>query len=403
MLRNGVENMKSFPCFIKLALPRLCLLIYVLAVSVGTFAGGLWAGLGIGGAVLVFAGTGMIQRKTPPVDLRLMGFAGLILGTIALLNLHTDYPAVAWHLTLQLSTILLPLALWFSPQVQAHINHERFFPIVTTAAFIGAAALGLEFLLGTPLLHAVKGIQASATEYNRGISYLVIFSFPLMAYLLSTRHKWAIALFILILLIPTSLTESRATRMAFIFGLATTAAAFVAPLLTRRLLVVLLVALLAFPFGITELFLHNQTWVNHLPPSWHHRVEIWDYMSYRIFEHPVLGWGIGSSQFLPYMQPHGDMYQYVLSNAPHPHNVIIQLWVELGLPGLALGFVFALVLLHKAGQLPAKIAPFALGAWVACLCISLVAYNFWSDSLFALFALAPLAFIMLERTTHNED
>jgi O-antigen ligase len=222
-----------------------------------------------------------------------------------------------------------------------------------------------------------------------------------MAYLLSTRHKGTLALFIMVLLIPASLTESRATRMALIFGLATTAIAFLAPMLTRRLLVALLIALLAFPFGITELFLHKQSWVTHLPPSWHHRVEIWDYMSYRIFERPVLGWGIGSSQFLPYTQPHGEMYQYVKMNAPHPHNALIQLWVELGLPGLVLGYVFALALLHKASQLPAKIAPFALGAWSACLCISLVAYNFWSDSLFATFALTALAFTLLKQPTRN--
>jgi O-antigen ligase len=206
------------------------------------------------------------------------------------------------------------------------------------------------------------------------------------------------------MLIPASLTESRATRAAFLLGVAATIAGFLAPILARRTLVVLFVASMALPFCVMEIFLHHHAWFEHLPSSWQHRVEIWDYMSYRILEHPFLGWGMGmgSSRLLPYLLPHGDLYRYVVTEAANPHDAIIQLWIDLGLSGLALGLLFALLLLYKASRLPAPIAPFALGGWVAAWCISLVAYDFWSDSLFALFALTSLAFVLLVQQSRNE-
>lgn len=395
--------MNSSLYFIERSLPYLCLLIYVLAAAVGTFAGGLWAALGIGGAILMFLGTWISLRKTPSLDFTLVVFVGLIIGTIALLYFDAQYQYIAFRRSLQLVTILVPLTLLYSPQVQTHINHDRLFPFVTIAALVGALALGVELILGGPLLHAVKGSQASLTQYNRGISYLVVFAFPLMAYLWSTRRRWELALFILILLIPASLTESRATRMAFVFGIATTIVAFISPVTARRALVVILFALLAFPFGVMEIFLHDQSWIKNLPPSWQDRVEIWDYMSYRIFERPYLGWGMGSSHLLPFQLPHGNLYHFVTTEAANPHNVIIQLWVELGLPGLVLGYLFALLMLYRASKFPSPFVPFAFGAWVACWSISLVAYDFWSDSLFSLFALTPLAFMLLiqQKASHE--
>lgn len=91
------------------------------------------------------------------------------------------------------------------------------------------------------------------------------------------------------------------------------------------------------------------------------------------------------------------MYQYVTQPAGHPHNVILQLWVELGFGGSVLGIATITTLLGKAARLATPIVPFAFGAWAAALCISTVAYSFWDDSLFACFAMTIVAFIVLDR------
>jgi hypothetical protein len=68
-----------------------------------------------------------------------------------------------------------------------------------------------------------------------------------------------------------------------------------------------------------------------------------------------------------------------------------------------MGLAFAYLLLHKAGQLDKKLTPFALGAWIAALCLSLVAYDFWTDALFSTFALSGFVLTMLDRQRKTVD
>ncbi len=383
---------------------NLAVLIYCVAVTVGAFIGGIWASLGIGGGLILFLGIWACERGHAPLHKNIIVSVLTVLCILALLNTQARTQDVAWHMLLQMATIMLPLALLFSPRVVAHIDTPYFFPTVTGAAAIGALAYGGEFISGFPLLHGIKGELASITEYNRGASYLAVFAFPLMGYLWIKGKRWKAIAFAAIMLIPVMLTESRATRLAFMLGGTVTILAHILPNLTRRSLTGLFILLLAMPFIVTAAFTQHPQWIDALPPSWHHRFEIWDYMSYRIFERPWFGWGLGSSHLLSYAQPHGMTYEYVRAAASHPHNAIIQLWVELGITGLILGASAAIALLQKASRFSSPIIPFALGAWAASLCISSVAYSFWDDSLFALFAMTMVAFIVLAHQTkqHSE-
>lgn len=374
------------------------LLVFVLAVTLGTFTGGAWAAIGIAGASVLFLGTWISNRTQPPINKPVLIWVLVVLGVMALLTLQATHPDVSWHMVAQEASIMLPLALFFHPRVIDHFNPTKFFPLVTGAAAITAVAFGVEVALGTPLLHMVRGNMVSFTEYNRGVSYLAVFAFPLMGYLWLKKPRWQLAVFIALMLIPVLLTESRATRLAFAIGCIVTILAHISAHHTQRGLTMVVGMLLMMPFLVTSIFLEHPSWVQSLPPSWHHRVEIWDFMSYRIFEKPWGGWGLGASHLLPYAQPHGELYQYVPNlSTGHPHNVILQLWVELGVGGLVLGVATITTLLGKAARLATAIVPFALGAWAAALCISSVAYSFWGDSLFACFAMTILAFIVLDR------
>jgi len=128
-------------------------------------------------------------------------------------------------------------------------------------------------------------------------------------------------------------------------------------------------------------------------------MEIWDFMSFRILERPWLGWGLGSSHELQPISPHSVHYAVTAGPVSHPHNAYTQLWVELGLPGLALGVFFALFMLRMAGRVQQKSAPFALAAWTMAFALAMVAYDFWTDSLLAAFALTAFAFAVMERKT----
>lgn len=379
-------------------LPSLNQSIFLAAVTLGAFTGGLWGGLAIGGGLALYILTWVVDKKLPHVHPTVLGFAISLLGAVAVTNLRAAFPALSWHYFWQEASIVLPIALLFSPRIYTRIENSSFFPRLAWGAFIGGVALGIEMYLNGPLLHLVKGPNTDLTEYNRGISYLVIIALPILGYLWISGKKKEAVIFGLMLLFPTSYTDSRATKAAYLLGLSVMIGASFFPRFVRHALEVTFIFLLSFPFSVTWLFLYHHNLLDHLPPSWMARVEIWDYMSYRIFDRPFWGWGMGSSHSLSFQEPHLQLYRYsTLFPASHPHDAIVQMWVELGLPGLLLGTLFSFYLLKAASRLSARLVPFALGAWTSALAVSLVAYSFWDDSLFGAFALTALTFALLER------
>jgi len=371
----------------------LALGVYGLLLSVGAFTGGIWAGAGIAMALLLYAATWRMDGTPPKPHTPLLFIMIILLAGAAIHTaLASTQPALSWQQWLNLLTFLAPLSLLSCASVQTRVFTPRFFTIAAIIASVGAVALWGELRADGFLLRQLRGENASLTQYNRGFSYVVVMAFPLMATLWHRRHRWWLAAFFLIILLPTGLTESRSAKLALVAGMATVLAAYMLPKLTRWGLAVLSVALIGWSFAARWALVHLNMFLGDLPPSWQHRMEIWDYISYRIAERPLWGWGLGASQALSIESPHQSQYIFALTAAHHPHNLMSQLWVELGLFGLVMGMVFLLLTLHRAAALPAPLRPFAFGAWVAALILTLFAYNFWTDSLFAAFALTAFAF-----------
>lgn len=71
-----------------------------------------------------------------------------------------------------------------------------------------------------------------------------------------------------------------------------------------------------------------------------HRVLGWNFLTQKVFEKPLLGWGMGSTPFLAEGREFLPGYPYLL----HPHNYALQAFLELGLLGSLLfaGFVASL-------------------------------------------------------------
>lgn len=389
--------MKKIREFLDRYLPDFCFLIFALAATIGAFTGGIWAAFGIGLSLIAFIAVWLIERRMPKPDIALLYFILAFLAACALLNLHSWQPKLSWVKWEELITIFLPLSLLTASSVQKHAGRKRLFAILPWLVMIGAAALGVELSLGAPLLKWKNGQGTLLSQYNRGFSYLVLLAFPVMAALWTSKRRWMIVPFILILLFPASLTELRAAKLALVLGLIVVLAAHYMPTITRRLLGIAPFLVIGWPLAAQTLFLAHHDWIKHLPHSWEDRMEIWDYMSYRVFEKPWLGWGLGSSPKLPFAQPNGALYRVELYGAPHPHNALIQLWVELGVPGVAFGILFALHMLLRTGRLKPALAPFACGAWMAGFSLAMIAYDFWTDSFWAAFALTGFAFALLHR------
>jgi len=375
----------------------LILILLTAAVSVGTFVGGLWAILGIVGAPLLFVLVWIKTKQPPAITKNFLILAVAALAAMAVLNLVSEWPEESWREWLRLASVFLALSLF--PTLKTNALQQAL-PFLIALAIISVLSLAVELFFGGTILHMVKTAAAPLTEYNRGISYMVILSFAVLAavqYGTQGQPRWNAATIglILALFIATGLTESRAAKMSLLAGLVIVVFGTYRPRQVFIVLAALPAMLCLWPFVIQTLFISCHDLLRHLPDSWLARVEIWNYMSYRILEHPWLGWGLGTSHLLPITTPHPEQNVFIHTAAGHPHNAIVQLWVELGVPGLALGLAFAWLTLAQAARLEERLRPYAFGAWMAGLSLSLVAFNYWSDSLFACFALTGFTFSLL--------
>ncbi|MFA6279424.1 MAG: O-antigen ligase family protein [Bdellovibrionales bacterium] len=379
-------------------LPMVALVLYGLIATVGLLFGGAWGGLGIGGALLLALLYGVGNKAFPAPDGLAALFVLFMLSAALLSCFQSLMPQGSWQETLKLATILLPLLFLLSPALQTRCRlPERWLFLLVLLLTLGFwAHNGWLFLL----FETVGEESRAATKLNRGFSYGVLLVWPVLAALWEKKDqkkekRGLLALLLLAIGLGLVLTRSRASQAGEVLAVGTFAFAWVIPKVTMGLLGLVGAGSLSWPMVAQYAFTHWHDRVLALPPSWLHRVEIWDYLSYRIMEKPFFGWGIGQTRNLDWHVPHGDRYVHATQSAAHPHNAVVQLWVELGAWGLGLYLFLFFLALYGVVRLRAPLRPFALAAIAFAYALLMSAYNFWTDSLWAALALTVFAFAVL--------
>ena len=80
------------------------------------------------------------------------------------------------------------------------------------------------------------------------------------------------------------------------------------------------------------------------------RLFIWHFVATKASEKPLLGWGFNASRDIPVKE--SDFMQDGRHPLPlHPHNGLLQMWLELGLVGIILYACFLLSLLKRIGEI----------------------------------------------------
>ncbi len=380
------------------SLPLVTLVLYGLITTVGLLSGGAWGGIGIGGSLLLVLLYGVGHKRFPTPDRFVALFVFFMLSAALVSCFHSLVPQASWRETLKLATILIPLLVLFAPPLQeACLLPERWLFLLALLLLLG---LGTHNGLLFYLIQEGGDASVYVTKLNRGLSYGLLLLWPLVAALWGARDPqkkkgillWALFLSVALAL---ALTRSRASQVGAVLAVGTFVAAWALPKVTMGLLGLVGVGSLAWPIGAQYAFAHWQAMVLKIPASWGHRVEIWDYLSYRIFEKPFFGWGIGQAGRLDWRIPHENLYVYTTQPAAHPHNAVMQLWVELGIGGLGLYLFLFFLALYGASRLRLPLRPFALAAMAFAYALLMSAYNVWTDSLWAAMALTAFAFVVL--------
>jgi exopolysaccharide production protein ExoQ len=116
------------------------------------------------------------------------------------------------------------------------------------------------------------------------------------------------------------------------------------------------------------------------PVSIVHRWKIWEFVTGRIAEHPVVGWGLDASRAIPGANTNvfGE-YGEILPL--HPHSGFLQIWLELGGIGaiaMAVFLVSAPFLLHRAAGNWPTTAIF-MGTLAAYMAVGQLSYGIWQN------------------------
>jgi O-antigen ligase len=233
-----------------------------------------------------------------------------------------------------------------------------------TGLIVGIVIMTIELVADFPIRQLLSGERAIyLPSYDRGATILSLASWIAVLHLLGTgRRTAAAALFVL-----AAIVVSRMISLSAFLAMLVAVAVFALGWWRARLTAMLLgggFALLAIAMPFLGPSRDAVLWLRHILPglrgSATHRLVIWRFASDRWHEHPLLGWGMDASRAIPGGKT--DVTDYM--NLPpawqltgavmplHPHDAILQWWLELGIVGAGLGTAIVLHILWKTIEAP---------------------------------------------------
>ena len=155
---------------------------------------------------------------------------------------------------------------------------------------------------------------------------------------------------------------------------------------------------ISFPF-IFRLFSTEQyvQWAAFLDPSYTHRLFIWHSITKQIFDRFWAGFGIGSSRYrflsvqgedIIIMNGHEKLVLFSPENCLHPHNFMLQIWLELGAVGVMLACLTWVTYWNKHYE---KSNSYTIAFWGSALCVAATGISIWQSWwLILIVVLAPV-------------
>ncbi|MBN8531879.1 MAG: O-antigen ligase family protein [Alphaproteobacteria bacterium] len=218
---------------------------------------------------------------------------------------------------------------------------------------------------------------------NRSVCILAVLMWPLVGLLWRRLAPGRRTIACGTLLVATAATvlpmESQSATLGLLAGVGVAAVTAWKPGFARLLAWAAPLFLAAMLAGFTQLRaepLANSALAG-FPQSALHRLYIWEFATSRAVEQPVLGWGLGSSRYLPGGQ--GVVYPDKILMPLHPHNSVLQIWVELGLPGVAAFMAALWFLFRQISTLAQPWAACGAGLLTTHVIIGLTGYGVWQE------------------------
>jgi O-antigen ligase len=248
--------------------------------------------------------------------------------------------------------------------------------------------IGTELLDGGVLARLARGwpqrFSHNPVIYDRAAAVAAIVAWPIAFALWQRFRPRAAILFLLLTVAFLFELQMTAARLAFAVGAAIFALSYWQPQITRRAMFAAMFAgiLIAPPVLVATGAGHElPALAEDLPQdasSIKHRLLIGQFVLNKIGERPLSGFGFDSSRALP------GGRKAVIEGEPvlplHPHNAILQIWLELGLPGAIIAAVIVtLVLRRLAAFEPRGPAAMANATFAAFVTVAVISFGIWQN------------------------
>jgi exopolysaccharide production protein ExoQ len=388
----------EFQAFVKdIPLSLLCLSLgpIVYAASLATVA----AMLAMTGVTLIVS-----RRDSIPIMVRSLRALAAVVPLLAWM-----LASAIWSLDSEASAdVMLRVALLFASGTLlvaslGRLPLERLRqPLLATA--LGFSAAGavviVDLALGGHLARFLHEPRLDGSDpalaYGRAATLHAILMVPVLVGLLRLGAPRFAAVYALLGIVAILDTSSLSAKTALAAGLLTLAAVLILPQLRWIGLTLLGIAALASPLIFPVPLSSEETcWLADHKPSALHRLEIWSFVAEHIKQRPIAGWGLDAARRLPggtarllihhcdaAEQPDGiALWSQTLPL--HPHNAILQVWLELGGIGVALGFGPLIFWISRAFRVPTwrtRLAQATIaGTAAAAVSVGLVSFGIWQE------------------------
>jgi O-antigen ligase len=284
--------------------------------------------------------------------------------------------------------LLLGIASETAPEQRKRLAYALVF-----GGVIGLVVLAIETVFGFPIYRAVMGNSSpklnDLLESKRSVDAMPLIVWPAALALERLRRPWLGALLAVAFTVASFRLTASSSEVAMVVGVALLGFAALWTALARRLLIAgtLAAFILIIPAAI---FFYDEggATAHVLKYSARQRVEIWHFAAEQALHRPLFGYGLDASRFMP---NGGAVSLFQTPDKPiiplHPHDAFLQIWLELGIVGVALAAAILIAMLNATRSWPVSAARFALPAYAAAAIVAGLAFGIWQ-----VWWLATLAF-----------
>ena len=352
------------------------------------------------GLLMVLA-AGFIGGLWPKINRLYLVTAIGVTALATLSSLWSLDPEFAIERSWKTALILLGGLFLFAAVQSENLKLPQFFLAAFPLAVLAAGALCLFELLSNGLIYySWRGMEQPIDNHNLSMVNRAVVTFIMLLPLacvflqsagLEDRTKKIIkTAFIIIALCVLFLTHSQTAHLAvlvfliFWFGFPVSR-----PKAWTALAIIISAGILIMPWAVQFLYnalaehVHTLPWLSDAYAA--NRLEIWDFIARKALENPLYGFGIEATRHIEHFEtaklytPH----DHVL----HPHNAVMQIWIEFGALGAILLCAFITAILKALSMLEHEHARLALSLFAAVLAVSCISYGLWQGWWLGLFIL----------------